>query len=103
MILRLVAAGMLALLAVSGPAEAGKRDMKARAAFVKANPCPATGKVRGACLGYVVDHVQPLCAGGADAPSNMAWQTAAEAKIKDREEHRTCAALRRKARQTLPS
>jgi hypothetical protein len=40
-----------------------------------------------------VDHIIPLCAGGADAPSNMQWQTTAEAKAKDREEMKTCRAL----------
>lgn len=64
----------------------------ARAAFVKANPCPATGKSRGACPGYVVEHIKPLCAGGADHHSNMQWKTKAEAAIKDREERRQCAA-----------
>lgn len=34
--------------------------------------------------GYVIDHVQALKHGGADAPSNMQWQTKAEAKAKDR-------------------
>jgi len=32
--------------------------------------------------GYVVDHVVPLCAGGADAPSNMQWQSVEEAKVR---------------------
>lgn len=36
--------------------------------------------------GYVIDHVQPLKRGGADAPSNMQWQTKAEAKAKDKSE-----------------
>jgi hypothetical protein len=31
---------------------------------------------------YVIDHVVPLACGGADAPSNMQWQTIAAAKIK---------------------
>ena len=35
--------------------------------------------------GYVVDHIVPLACGGPDAPSNMQWQTIAEAKAKDRE------------------
>jgi hypothetical protein len=34
--------------------------------------------------GYVVDHIQPLCHGGQDAPSNMQWQTRPDAKAKDR-------------------
>jgi 5-methylcytosine-specific restriction endonuclease McrA len=34
--------------------------------------------------GYVVDHIIPLKHGGADAPSNMQWQTIAEAKAKDK-------------------
>ena len=36
--------------------------------------------------GYVVDHIIPLECGGADSPSNMQWQTIAEAKAKDRTE-----------------
>ncbi len=41
--------------------------------------------------GYVVDHVVPLCAGGADAPGNMQWQTVEAAKVKDRQERAQCA------------
>jgi hypothetical protein len=66
------------------------RSRTARAEFVKANPCPATGKPRGACPGWVVDHIHPLCAGGADHASNMQWQATADAKIKDAEERRMC-------------
>ena|SRR2546430_9983228 len=40
--------------------------------------------------GYVIDHVVPLACGGADAPSNMQWQTVAEAKAKDRFERAGC-------------
>src|SRR5437868_3616872 len=47
---------------------ATERDVHQRAAFVKLHPCPATGKAKGPCLGYVVDHIKPLCAGGADHP-----------------------------------
>ena len=53
----------------------------------------STGYPRGR-HGYVVDHVVPLCAGGADAPSNMQWQTVEEARVKDRQERATCAARR---------
>lgn len=34
--------------------------------------------------GYVVDHINPLKRGGADEPSNMQWQTIADAKAKDK-------------------
>jgi hypothetical protein len=63
-----------------------KRSPQARRAFEKSNPCPSTGKRSGACHGYIVDHVQPLKRGGADAPSNMQWQSDAAAKAKDRVE-----------------
>lgn len=82
-------------LTLAWPAEAAKRDPKARAAFKRANPCPATGKTRGACAGFVVDHVRPLCAGGPDTPANMQWQPIVEAKKKDRLEAQECRDLRR--------
>jgi hypothetical protein len=47
----------------------------ARAAFQRIYHRPSTDKPRGACPGCVVDHVIPLCAGGADDPLNMQWQT----------------------------
>ena len=40
--------------------------------------------------GHVVDHIVPLACRGADAPSNMQWQTTEEAKAKDRVERRGC-------------
>lgn len=40
--------------------------------------------------GYVVDHIKPLACGGADDPSNMQWQTVAEAKAKDKTERIGC-------------
>jgi hypothetical protein len=60
------------------------RSAQAKDAFRKMHPCPATGKRYGACPGYVIDHIQALKHGGADAPSNMQWQTRADAKAKDR-------------------
>jgi hypothetical protein len=61
---------------------------------MKSHPCPSTGKTKGRCPGYVVDHVKPLCAGGADRPSNMQWQTVKEAKKKDRLEAAECRRLK---------
>ena len=40
--------------------------------------------------GYVIDHVVPLACGGADSPSNMQWQTKAEARAKDKWERKGC-------------
>jgi hypothetical protein len=40
--------------------------------------------------GYVVDHIRPLACGGDDAPTNMQWQTVAEAKAKDGWERAVC-------------
>jgi hypothetical protein len=63
-----------------------KRSGAAKDAFKRENPCPATGKSTGSCPGYVIDHVNPLECGGADAPSNMQWQTVADGKAKDKAE-----------------
>lgn len=84
-------------LAIAAPVDARPtRSAKTKAEFKLEQPCPSTGKSRGPCPGYVVDHVRPLCAGGADLPSNMQWQTVADAKIKDREERRECRIFRTK-------
>lgn len=67
-----------------------KRSAKAKQAFKNSHPCPATGQSTGACAGYVIDHIQPLACGGADAPENMQWQTVAAGKEKDGWERETC-------------
>jgi len=59
------------------------RDPEQRRAFQRSHPCPSTGRKSGACPGYVVDHIKPLKRSGPDRPSNMQWQTKAEAKAKD--------------------
>jgi hypothetical protein len=40
--------------------------------------------------GFVVDHVVPLACGGSDTPQNMAWQSVADAKAKDKWERKGC-------------
>src|SRR3954471_12158103 len=93
----------LSAIAIALPALGAEqyRDPHQRAAFVKAHPCPASGKTRGACPGYVVDHIKPLCAGGEDHPRNMQWQTVEDAKRKDRTEAQECRAIRKAGQRTL--
>jgi hypothetical protein len=80
----LLASIVLALLCSPDGVAKQQRSPSARAQFMQQYPCPATGRTRGACPGYVVDHVVPLACGGADAPANMQWQTTTDAKAKDR-------------------
>jgi hypothetical protein len=66
-----------------------KRSTAAKNEFKRQHPCPATGRSSGSCPGYVIDHVNPLECGGADAPYNMQWRTVTEGKAKDKTE-RNC-------------
>jgi len=61
-----------------------KRSEDAKRAFER-----QTGHPHG-WAGHVVDHVKPLACGGADAPSNMQWQTVEAGKAKDRVERQGC-------------
>jgi len=61
-----------------------KRSASEKRDFRRDNPCPATGRTKGSCPGYVIDHVIPLKRGGADRTENMQWQTIEEAKEKDK-------------------
>jgi hypothetical protein len=67
-----------------------KRSYKAKKAFKIENPCPATGRTKGSCPDYIIDHINPLACGGADHPSNMQWQTKEDAKQKDKWERINC-------------
>lgn len=60
------------------------RSHAATAAFKRVHPCPSTGKSRGACPGYTIDHRIALCVGGEDDLANMRWQTHEQSLAKDR-------------------
>lgn len=90
-------AALAIILALALPLTArAHRSSSARHRFQKQHPCPSTGKTTGPCPGWVKDHVIPLACGGADAPSNMQWQTKADAKAKDKWERRGCGKKRGK-------
>jgi hypothetical protein len=78
---------LLLVLPLAGEAKI-HRDPRARHEFKQLNPCPSTGRARGACAGWIIDHRVALCVGGRDAPENMQWMTVADAKAKDRWECR---------------
>ena len=71
-------------------AEDAPRSFKAEVVFRLANPCPATGRTRGECKGYVIDRIIPAVCGGAEEPGNMQWQTIAEARAKNKWERIGC-------------
>lgn len=81
---------LLAILLMS-VAFADARDAKQVYAFRKANACPATAKAgMGACPGWVVNHIIPLCYGGQDAPANMEWEQSAPSFKRDAFERAIC-------------
>ena len=94
---KLFVVGVLLMVGLSQHADAAvKRSAKARYQFRKIHLCPAPNATRyGRCEGHIIDHIEPLCAGGADSPANMQWQTVADAKAKDKLERKQCAALRK--------
>ena len=58
--------------------------------FKALQPCPATGRARGACPGWEVDHIIPLCAGGPDHFENMQWITVDDHRFKTFVDVREC-------------
>lgn len=63
--------------------------------FKRAAPCPSTGLKRGACPGYEVVHMIPLCLGGQDKRENMAWLSVEDNKIKTSIDVRHCREYRK--------
>ena len=66
------------------------RSQKAKVIFKYSHTCPSTGRNKGSCPGYIIDHIKPLACGGPDDALNMQWQTKAEAKAKDKWERVGC-------------
>lgn len=66
------------------------RSPSVRAEFMRLHPCPSTGKPRGACPGWQVDHITPLKCGGADAVGNLQWLTIQAHKDKTKAEAKLC-------------
>lgn len=93
MALRAILCLAAAFLAV--PAEARTpRDQAQVRAFRNENPCPVTGRTRGACPGWHVDHIIALCAGGEDHPRNMQWITKEDHRFKTLVDVRECRRVR---------
>jgi hypothetical protein len=74
---------------VLAPGARNKQGRLARSERAKRDFERSTGHP-GGWKGHVVDHITPLACGGSDSPSNMQWQTTAEAKAKDKVERRGC-------------
>lgn len=85
-----IAALVISVLSLAGRAHATERSPAVRAEFRRLNPCPSTGRTTGACPGWQADHLQPLCAGGADAVDNMRWLEVDAHKEKTRRDIAAC-------------
>lgn len=82
-------AALLVVFLVSSALARSKNEVRK---FRSVHPCPATGNKTGACPGLAVDHIKPLCVGGADRPRNMQWLSVVDHKIKTRTDRRRCRA-----------
>lgn len=71
-------------------ADAMPRSTSVRTEFIKGNPCPSTGKARGRCPGWEVDHRVALVCGGEDRIENLQWITVADHREKTRAEVKLC-------------
>src|ERR1700712_2172249 len=89
-----VAASWAVLAFASPQALATPPSPAAQAEFQRLHPCPVNDARAGACPGYVIEHVVPLCLGGPDVAYNLRWQTVAEAKMNEVRDTRRCPAAR---------
>lgn len=85
---------LLAFAIYSMPAGATDRSRALRAEFQRLNHCPSTGKPRGPCPGWQVDHAVPLCLAGprGDTISNLRWISVDAHRAKTRRDVRLCLA-----------
>lgn len=85
---------VLVLVSLDAPARI-ERDRAQVRSFRAEHACPSTGQHRGACPGYHVDHITPLCAGGPDSPDNMQWITKEDHRFKTLVDVKECRKMRR--------
>lgn len=90
----LLAGLVLALASVQADARI-KRSASEVREFRQANECPATGRAKGRCPGYEVDHIVALCLGGPDTVKNMQWLAVKTHKAKTRVDVKQCRINRR--------
>lgn len=79
---------LIALLLVASVADAAPRSNAVRRRFMRLSGHPHGWP------GHVIDHIIPLCGGGADAVWNLQWETIEDGKRKDVTEKQQCALLR---------
>ena len=84
-----VAVIIAVVLSLVGEIDAPARDRAQVRAFLRAHGLERTPE------GYEVDHVIPLCAGGADRPENMQLLTIEQHREKTRIDLRWCYYLRK--------
>lgn len=92
--------GAVCLMLILAPLLADARIPRDRAevrAFRSEHVCPGTGLHRGACPGFHVDHIIPLCAGGPDKRANMQWISKEDHRFKTYVDVRECRKARRRA------
>jgi hypothetical protein len=83
---------LLAGAAVAQPISRSRAEVRA---FHVEHPCPATGRIRGACPAWQVDHIKALCTGGEDRGENMHWLSAEDHRFKTQLDVRECRKLRK--------
>jgi 5-methylcytosine-specific restriction endonuclease McrA len=89
-------AAAVLLMAISLSADARiPRSQAAKHEFQREHACPSTGRHRGPCPGWQIDHRIPLKCGGPDMPENMQWLTVADHKAKTKQEAKLCPTRRK--------